>query len=130
MAAGSPSADFPVRRCVVLVAPSGDCREVLETALTHRGLATYAAGQTRTALRLIREHEPAVVVLDGETADAGDGGVQAELEAQLAAHHTPLIVLGRVRGEQKLLPREVLAKPYHFAPLVHTIQELAAARAA
>ncbi|HUE73095.1 MAG TPA: hypothetical protein VMP01_19580 [Pirellulaceae bacterium] len=114
--------------CVVLVGPSGDSREVLTTALTQRGLATYAAGQARTALRLIREHEPDVVVLDGETADAGDGGIQAELEAQLEARGTPLIVLGRVRG--KLLPRQVLAKPYHFAPLVHTIQELAAARAA
>ena len=126
MADGTSSADTSSPRCVIVVAPNGDTREVLETALTHRGLATYAAEQARTALRLIREHEPAVVVLDGETADAGDGRIQAELEAQLEASGTPLIVLGRVRGAQKLLPREVLAKPYHFAPLVHTIQELAA----
>jgi DNA-binding response OmpR family regulator len=115
--------------CVVLVGPSGDSREVLTTALMQRGLATYSAGQARTALRLIREHEPDVVVLDGETTDASDSGIQAELEAQLAASQTPLIVLGRVRG-QTLLPRQILAKPYHFAPLVHTIQELAAAKAA
>jgi hypothetical protein len=24
------------------------------------------------------------------------------------------------------VPRQVLAKPYHFAPLIHTIEELAA----
>lgn len=130
MAAGMPSADSSSPRCVIVVAPGGDSREVLETALTHRGLATYAAGQARTALRLIREHEPDVVVLDAETSDAGDGGIQAELEAELAANHTPLIVLGRVHGPQKLLPHEVLAKPYHFAPLIHTIQELAKSRAA
>lgn len=115
--------------CVILVGPNGDSREVLSTALRRRGLETYAAGQARTALRLIEEHAPDVVVLDGETADAGDGGIQAALEAQLEARGTPLIVLGRVRG-QTLLPREVLTKPYHFAPLVHTIQELAAAKAA
>lgn len=116
--------------CVLLVAPSGDCREVLSTALAQRGLATYAAGQARTALRLIREHQPDVVVLDGETADAADGELQAELDAQLQTRGTPLIVLGRLAGEQKLLPRQILSKPYHFAPLIHTIQELAAGKAA
>jgi DNA-binding response OmpR family regulator len=113
----------------VIVGSSGDCREVLTAALAQRGLATYAAGQTRTALRLIREHEPDVVVLDGETADVSDRDLLAALESQLEQQGTPLIVLGRVRG-QTLLPRQVLAKPYHFGPLVHTIQELAAARAA
>ncbi len=115
--------------CVVIVGPSGDCREVLSTALSSRGLTTHAVNRTSAGLRLIREHEPDVVVLDGETADADDGRIQAELEAQLQDRRTPLIVLGRLRG-QTLIPRQVLAKPYHFAPLVHTIQELAAARAA
>ena len=116
-------------RRVVIVGPSADCREVLEAALGSRGLQTYAAGEARTGLKLICEHEPDVVVLDGETADADDVRIQAELEASLAHRGTPLIVLGRVRG-QKLLPRQVLAKPYHFAPLVHTIEALAAAKAA
>jgi CheY-like chemotaxis protein len=131
MMAGNSSSNTTSPGCVVLVGPSGDSREVLAAALAQRGLATYAAGQARTALRLIREHEPDVVVLDGETVDAGDGGMQAELEAQLEARRTPLIVLGRLRGQPSILvPRQVLAKPYHFAPLVHTIQELAAAKAA
>jgi DNA-binding NtrC family response regulator len=129
MQAGAPSSDSSSLGCVVIVGPSADCREVLTAALAQRGLATFAAGQAQTALRLIREHEPDVVVLDGDSADANDGRIQAELEEQLAARHTPLIVLGCVRG-QKLLPRQVLAKPYHFAPLVHTIQELATAKAA
>jgi len=129
MKAGASSGDSSSSPCVVIVGPSADCREVLSAALAQRGLATYAAPAARTALRLIRDHEPDVVVLDGDSADANDGSIQAELEAQLAARHTPLIVLGRVRG-QTLLPLQVLAKPYHFAPLVHTIQKLAAAKAA
>jgi CheY-like chemotaxis protein len=115
--------------CVVIVGPTSDCREVLATALSSRGLTTLAVNRTSAGLRLIREHEPDVVVLDGETADADDRRIQAELEAQLEDRHTPLIILGRVRG-QTLVPRQVLSKPYHFAPLIHTIQELAAAKAA
>lgn len=116
-------------RSRVVVVSSADCREVLQAALGNRGLETYATSSARSGLRLIRQHEPDVVVFDGEATDADDRAVQSELEAQLAERGTPLILLGRVRGG-KLLPRHVLAKPYHFAPLVHTIEALAAAKAA
>jgi DNA-binding NtrC family response regulator len=129
MTAGIPRRHLSFPRRVVIVGPSADCREVLETALVSRGLQTFAASEARTGLKLICEHEPDVVVLDGETEDADDGRIQAELEASLAHRGTPLIVLGRIGGK-KLLPRQVLAKPYHFAPLVHTIEALAAAKAA
>ena len=113
------------RGCVVVVGPSADCCEVLKTALGSRGLAAFAAREASAGLRLIRDHDPAVVVLDGETVGADDGALQAELQSQLADNHVALIVLGRLRG-QRLLPRHILAKPYHFGPLVHTIEELAA----
>jgi DNA-binding response OmpR family regulator len=98
---------------------------VLKAALCSRGLTAFAAQEARAGLRLIRDHDPAVVVLDGETSGADDGALQAELQSQLVGRPTALIVLGRLRG-QRLLPRQVVAKPYHFAPLIHTIEELAA----
>lgn len=129
MNVGAKPSDATPSRCVVIVGTSADCREVLETALARRGLATFAAGEARTGLRLIREHAPEVVVLDGESRYADDEQVQAELESQLEGGRAALIVLGRVRG-RTLLPQQIVAKPYHFAPLVHTIEKLAAARAA
>lgn len=111
--------------CVVVVGPSADCCDVLKTALCRRGLTAFAAREAHAGLRLIRDHAPAVVVLDGETCGADDGLLQEELQSQLAGRQASLIVLGRLRG-RGLLPRQVLAKPYHFAPLIHTIEELAA----
>ena len=112
-------------QCVVVVGPSHDCCEVLKTALSRRGMTAFASTEARSVLRLIREHHPAVVVLDGETKGASDGMLQEELCSQLQREKAALVVLGRLRG-QKLLPQQVLSKPYHFAPLVHTIEALAA----
>ena len=111
--------------CVVVVGPSHYCCEVLKTALSRRGMTAFASTEARSGLRLIREHHPAVVVLDGETKGASDSVIQEELCAQLQREKAALIVLGPTRG-QKLLPQQVLSKPYHFAPLVHTIEALAA----
>lgn len=111
--------------CVVVVGPSTDCCDVIETALCSRGLRAFSAPGARAGIMLIRDHDPAVVVLDGEGFGPDDGGLTAELQSQLAGRHTALIVLGRL-GDKGLLPRQVVAKPYHFAPLIHTIEELAA----
>ena len=61
---------------------------------------------------------------------AANAAVVAYFFATAGFASNALIVLGRLAGEQKLLPRQILSKPYHFAPLIHTIQELAAGKAA
>lgn len=76
---------------------------------------------------MIRRYQPRVVVFDLEAEAADEDDVRADLELEIERHQADLIVLGRARHFESRLPQEqVLHKPYHFAPLVRTIQRLCA----
>lgn len=72
-----------------------------------------------------REH-PHVIVLDLE----GDAETQAAAYTGFADQSlrtsASLVVLGTVRRSARPRPAHILAKPYHFAPLIHTIEALLA----
>jgi CheY-like chemotaxis protein len=108
------------------VEPSADEREVLRTALARRGMRIWEAAGTDAGLRLAREHHPDVIVLDLEAGAEGDESVSAQFGAQSAEQIAALIVLGRARYCRSLPQDQVIAKPYHFAMLVHKIEQLAA----
>ena len=50
-----------------------------------------------------------------------------KVRQELDRENSSLIILGKLRQGSLLPASHVLSKPYHFAPLVHTIEELAAA---
>jgi len=54
---------------VLIVDRSQETREVLQTALERRGVRTLAAGASATGLRLARQHQPDLIVLDLEIED-------------------------------------------------------------
>lgn len=114
---------------VVIVEPDSDCRQVLLGTLSRRGLATYAAKGAGDGLKLICQHDPDVIVLDGDASGADDVELQEQLDSQLQRGHARLIVLGTLRS-RRIVPQQRVAKPYHFAPLIHTIEAMAAAKAA
>lgn len=114
---------------VVIVGTDSDCRDVLLGSLSRRGLAIYFAKGTGEGLKLIRQHDPDVVVLDGEAGGADDVELQEQLDLQLKRGRASLIVLGMLRS-RNIVPQQRVAKPYHFAPLIHTIEAMAAAKAA
>jgi CheY-like chemotaxis protein len=112
---------------VLVVDPSAENREVLRTVLHQRGLKIYEADEATSGLALAHEHHPDVIVLDLDAHDATSGSVQLQLRLELDRESSSLIILGKLRQDSVLADSRVLSKPYHFAPLVHTIQELAAA---
>jgi CheY-like chemotaxis protein len=114
---------------VLIVEPSADDREVLRTVLERRGLRIWEAAAVEQGLELAREHHPDVIVLDAEANHAGDESIQAEFDAISSEQTSSLIVLGRISRDRSLPASQVIAKPYHFGPLIHKI-ELLAARAA
>ena len=109
---------------VLLVDASAESREVLRTVLERRGVRIFEAREVRAGLALAQHHHPEVIVLDLDTETANDDGVQSEFAAETRDHHGSLVLLGKMRHGAAEPPGCVVAKPYHFAPLIHTIVQL------
>jgi CheY-like chemotaxis protein len=111
---------------VLIATPRADEREVLSTALARRGLRIWEATEPEQGLQLAREHHPDVIVLDAEMHFPGYRDVADRFAEACNGERASLILLGRVSREP--LPRagETIAKPYHFGPLIHRIEQLAA----
>jgi two-component system, cell cycle response regulator DivK len=106
---------------VLIVDRSEDSREVLREALQRRGMRIFATGRPQRALELAREHRPDLIVLDMEIDPPGNDS-SAGLLQQSEVQQTPVVILGTVRRRGG--PGEFIAKPYHYAPLIHKIEEL------
>jgi len=119
-AANTPTVDSP---SVLLVEPSPETREVLATILQMRGLRIFEADEPRRGLELAREERPDVIVLDFDQ-PAVDDRLQIELSAETRQPHGGLIVLGTIRPDQLATANRFIAKPFHYGPLVQTIERL------
>jgi len=111
-------------RYVLIVDRSDECREVLRTVLQRRGLTILEAREAREGLELVRRFHPLVVVVDVES--SGDDAGRRELFAQSETSHSAVVTLGKLPRLAALAPppdRNV-AKPYHYGPLVRTIEQL------
>jgi CheY-like chemotaxis protein len=117
---------MPHRPSVLLVEPSAEEREVLRTVLQQRGLRIFEADEARAGLELAEQHQPDVIVLDLESQSADDEALRDAYDRQSTATDSALVIIGKARRYQRLPAGQMLAKPYHFAPLVHTIEQLAA----
>ncbi len=115
----------PLHPRVLIVDRSDDVREVLSTVLKRRGVETFEACDARAGLDLAREVQPQVIVLDLEADDATDSDVRSGYSDEVDQQHGYLVLLGNVRGHQT--PRAAtVSKPYHYGPLIRTIEELVA----
>lgn len=110
---------------VLIVDKSAESREVLRTALSMRGVQTLEASGSRQGLDLLRSHHPHVVVLDPDVEGATDASFQAAWDEEVQHHPVSIIVLGKARWCADGLPEDqVVAKPYHYAPLIRKIEQL------
>ena len=111
---------------VLIVDSSAENREVLRTALGRRGLTVFEAEAADQGLELAREHHPDVIVLDLEEKRHGQAAAGQQFADEADASGSRLIVLGKIRRGPVFTGGHVISKPYHFAPLIHTIEQLAA----
>jgi DNA-binding response OmpR family regulator len=115
----------PTAAKVLIVDQSDECREVLSTVLRQRGFQTIEAAEARQGLEMLHLHRPQLVVLDLDTESAREVGVRSQYSKRTEEQNAQLLVLGRALypGESRA-GNQVIAKPYHFAPLIRTIEEL------
>jgi CheY-like chemotaxis protein len=112
---------------VLVVDSSAENREVLRTVLHQRGLKIFEAEEAVSGLALAQEHHPDVIVLDLDADHAASEALDSQWRQEIDRDSSSLIILGKLRRDSLLPASRIVSKPYHFAPLVHTIQELAAA---
>ena len=118
-----PTAPTPLS--VLIVDPSEESREVLRTVLRRHGVTTFEACEGRQGLELARQHHPGVIVLDMETVPYADAETRAGFGAQSRHDNTSLVMLASARRDTVGLPvGRVVSKPYHYGPLIRTIEEL------
>ena len=114
---------------ILIVDSCEDSREVLRTMLQRRGFPTLEANRATYGAELARCYHPRVIVLDIEAESAEDESVRQQYESESENHDARLIVIGRFSCYDSMLPRDrVVAKPYHFAPLLRTIENLLGAQ--
>lgn len=119
---------------VLVVDPLEETRAVLETMLRRRGMEIVTTPRREEGLRLAREFQPHVVVLDCETSPVEHGGDSAAAGQPFvaASPQAPpsLVLIGSARRVPVGESTRYLQKPYDYGPLVHTIEELLSVRRA
>jgi CheY-like chemotaxis protein len=110
---------------VLIVDQSSENREVLRTVLQRQGCEIYEADGDRHGLSLAQKHQPKVVVLDLDSLNLEDTTVLAEFDQHAKKENASVVLLGRVpKSNPAPANSNVVAKPYHYAPLIRKIEEL------
>ena len=113
------------RQSVLIVEPSEDSREVLQTALERRGMRVFWASLSTPPREMVPPDRPDLIVLDLELADSTLEDVSARFAQQARTEQTPLVILGSVRRDHAgFADGEFVAKPYHYGPLIRRIEEM------
>ena len=113
---------------VLIVERSGEVREVLRTALQRRGWRVFEAAHADAGLELARRHPPDLVVLDLDGQPRSVTDLPAPFSCSETTDPTPVIFLGAV-ARRRDDTREIIAKPYHYQPLISKIEQLLERRA-
>ncbi len=118
---------MPALPRVLIVDRSAESREVLRTLLERRGAATLEADRPERAMQLADRFQPDLIVLDADS-DPSAGVATDNLRHLAGRTATPIVILGTLRREPgHLPPGQIVAKPYHYGPLLRKIDDLLAA---
>lgn len=109
---------------VLLFDSSPDTSEVLRMVLERRGIRILEASELEDGLRIARSQQPDLIVLDTEDVPQG-AAIRAAFAEESRKSRAALLILGRVDARESLPDcGRVIAKPYHFGPLIRTIEQI------
>jgi DNA-binding response OmpR family regulator len=113
---------------VLIVDSSAESREVLRTLLERQGVAAMETDRPEKAVALAESFKPDLIVLDAESDGSTSGSPTRHLHEQAGRNDTPIVILGKVRqAAGAVTTGQIVAKPYHYAPLLRKIDDLLAA---
>jgi DNA-binding response OmpR family regulator len=113
---------------VLIVDASYESREVLRLLLERRGARTIEAERAEEAVGLANRCHPDLIVFDAECDHSTGGDATSNLREVADRNDCPIVILGKVH---ELLgdwaADQIVAKPYHYEPLIRKINSLLAA---
>ena len=112
------------KQSVLIIDRSAENRTVLRAALERRGVEILEADRGDVGLRMAAQYQPDLIVLDLETDDESAGGPSSPWDEPSPAAQTPLVILGSIRRDGNGPLAEYVSKPYHYGPLIRTIESL------
>ncbi len=110
---------------VLIVDGSVDSCEVIQTALQHRGVCSTTARSKKQGIESARQDAPRVIVLDIESLPDGQSGCQ-DLVLMAKVHDSSIVWVGDGADGPLGSESHRIRKPYHYAALLHKIEDLLA----
>ena len=111
-------------RRVLIVDQSDEMRQVLRAILEYRGWEIVEVRAAQQGLDLANACRPDVIVLDLETLQDAAATPNGENVPAWQATDAPLVFLGRMPCDCRSTQDRCLTKPYHYGPLLRTIEEV------
>lgn len=108
---------------VLIVDRSEDTREVLRTALARHGVRVLEAEARLQGLDIAKEQHPDVIVVDLEDPAEDTPAAMESFSDSSNSAGTPIVILGTARQKRTAKSGDFFTKPYHYAPLIRTIEE-------
>lgn len=113
---------------VLIVDESEESRAVLSELLQRRGAIALHSDQAELAADLTERQHPDLIVFDAESDHSDSHEATDRVISAANDSETPIIVLGSVRRDKiRIRDGQIVAKPYHYGPLIRTIDGLLAA---
>jgi CheY-like chemotaxis protein len=118
---------LPALPCVLIVDRSAESRDILRTLLERRGAVTLEVEQAEQAVQMADRFRPNLIVMDADS-DPSAGAATDHLREVAGRTATPIVILGTLsRARVPIPPGQIVAKPYHYGPLLRKIDDLLAA---
>jgi len=109
---------------VLIVDASHESRDVLRTLLARQGTETVETCHRQAAAMTVHQ-QPDLIVCDADGDRSPDRSATHELTSQASRSAIPIVVLGTVQRDFGPIPGgNVVAKPYHYGPLIRKIEQL------
>ena len=110
---------------VLIVDRSTENREVLRTVLQRNGCEIFESDEAAEGLSLAEKCRAQLLIVDLDTVDPAGPDVLEGFDEQARSENGSVLLLGRIsKSKDGIDLKNVVAKPYHYAPLIRKIEEL------
>lgn len=126
-----PAREKPV---VLAVDDEPEILDIIQKALSHRGLEVVTASRGRQALEQLREHDPDIVLLDAMLPEIHGFEICSQIKKSEQYGHVPVIIISAIYTGWNFIQDvkriygadEYVTKPFRVMELVHKVEEVLA----